>query len=401
MKQFKLAIDIDPSYVKAHENIARALNFEGKSDLAFQKYSEILKEFPDTAAVDTHVDIALLLLKRRRFDEAMTHFRKALEADPSRPFSITLLSEIHAARSEGTLTAAKAIAILREAAQLQPKSPALHGNLAEMLMDAGNVDEAIVHYRRLAELAPANAAVHRCLADALMQKGNVDEAIEHYQRVVELEPANAAVHNLLADLLQKRGKMSQAIEQYRKTLAFSPNDASAYNDLGSTLAQQGKIDEAVECFRKALKIDPAFAQAHATLGSLLYLQGRRQEGIAQWLEAIRLEPDTVPFLNVAAWALAASPDADGRDGAKALELARRAVQLTARREPFPLDALAAAQAETGQYAKAVETARAAQTAALQQHNAALAQGIADRIKLYENKRPFRDQNLAAPPTRKP
>ncbi len=69
---------------------------------------------------------------------------------------------------------------------------------------------------------------------------------------------------------------------------------------------------------------------------------------------------------------------------------------TARREATLLDTLAAAYAETGQYAEAVATARAARDLAIQQANRALADAISARIKLYEHKTPFRDESLAPP-----
>ena len=163
--------------------------------------------------------------------------------------------------------------------------------------------------------------------------------------------------------------------------------------------RQQKIDEAVACYYKAVKIDPSVPQGHSNLAALLYLQGRCREAIAQWLEAIRLQPDDTTLLRAIAWVLATSPKADARNGAEALELAQRAAQGTARREATILDTLAAAYAETGQYAEAVATARAARDLAIQQANRALADAISARVELYERKTPFRDESLA-PPARK-
>ncbi len=65
-------------------------------------------------------------------------------------------------------------------------------------------------------------------------------------------------------------------------------------------------------------------------------------------------------LNNLAWALAACPNAQLRNGAEAVELATRACELTGYQNPTPLATLAAAYAETGQFREAVSLAEQAQ-----------------------------------------
>ena len=93
-------------------------------------------------------------------------------------------------------------------------------------------------------------------------------------------------------------------------------------------------------------------------------------------------------MNQAAWLMATSSDASLRNGADAVELARRAVQLVGEREPTTLDTLAAAYAEAGRFPDAVQTARRALTLARQQGNRALAKSIEEKLPLYEAQKPY-------------
>jgi len=95
-------------------------------------------------------------------------------------------------------------------------------------------------------------------------------------------------------------------------------------------------------------------------------------------------------MNDAAHALAASPNASDRNGAEAVRLAERAVQLSGARNPVYLDTLAAAYAEVGRFPDAVATERKALDLAAPQHNAQLEDGLNARIKLYESQQPYRD-----------
>jgi Flp pilus assembly protein TadD len=88
-------------------------------------------------------------------------------------------------------------------------------------------------------------------------------------------------------------------------------------------------------------------------------------------------------LNRVARVLATSPDASLRNGAEAVVVAERAAGLTGGREPTILETLAAAYAEVGRFAQAVETARRALSLATREDEQPLAAGLRASIALYE------------------
>jgi len=77
---------------------------------------------------------------------------------------------------------------------------------------------------------------------------------------------------------------------------------------------------------------------------------------------------------------------DVRDSQRAVERARRAVDLDGR-DPTMLDALAAARAETGRFDEAIDTAKRAAALA---GDAKPADAINARIALYRSGKPYRD-----------
>jgi spermidine synthase len=141
--------------------------------------------------------------------------------------------------------------------------------------------------------------------------------------------------------------------------------------------------------RKATELDPKYAQAHFNLGDAFYSRGRVPEALAQWREGLRAEPNRLSVLNQMAWVLATSTQPSIRDGAEAVRLAARAVEVTGGRDLAALDTLAAAYAEMGRFDQAVETARRA--LALAENRQPLAAAIQARIALYEGKQPFRSR----------
>jgi tetratricopeptide (TPR) repeat protein len=121
------------------------------------------------------------------------------------------------------------------------------------------------------------------------------------------------------------------------------------------------------------------------------MKGRRAEGLTHWRKALLKEPDNVQVLNETAWVLATAPETSLRNGSEAVSLAEHAVQLTSAREPVVLGTLAAAYAETGRYDQAIETGQRAADLAARQGNAPLAASLNQRLALFEQKTPIRQQ----------
>jgi Flp pilus assembly protein TadD len=85
-----------------------------------------------------------------------------------------------------------------------------------------------------------------------------------------------------------------------------------------------------------------------------YAAARYHQSIVDLSEACRLDPHNALFLNNLAWLLATCPDADTRDGTRAVEIATKACQLTSWQNAADVDTLAAAYAETGDFDNAIK-----------------------------------------------
>ena len=86
-----------------------------------------------------------------------------------------------------------------------------------------------------------------------------------------------------------------------------------------------------------------------------------------------------------AWILATYPDKSFRDGSKAREYALKACELTEWRVFVPVETLAAACAETGNFAEAVKW----QENALKLAPAKLKAELRARLELYKSGNPYR------------
>ena len=218
----------------------------------------------------------------------------------------------------------------------------------------------------------------------MSQKGQVGEAITHFKAALAIRPDLAIIHQNLGNALQQSGQLGEAVTCLRRALELRPDSAAAWFDLGNALLESGQAEEAIGCFQSVLQIDPQFALAHGNLGNAFLRQGWFDEALAHYQAAIDARPTNSYFLNNLAWMLATCPQASSRNGARAVELAQQAEQLSSGKDGLILGTLAAAYAEAGQFPDAVAAAQRALALAVAQTNSAQAEILRSHIRLYRS-----------------
>ncbi len=104
--------------------------------------------------------------------------------------------------------------------------------------------------------------------------------------------------------------------------------------------------------------------------------------------ALRLEPDNPDVLGKFAWFLATCPDRNFRDGKKALEFVKKAREINPGDHAWSFQVVAAVHAEIGNFPEAVQWQQRAldkSTSAGKKLNE-----LKERLKLYEDKKPYRE-----------
>src|SRR5438105_2824644 len=189
-----------------------------------------------------------------------------------------------------------------------------------------------------------------------------------------------------------------SISLWEHALAVTPDNQTARQNLAAALWTKGRIAEshqhsraaAIAHARTTLRDLPFEVPTHNDLGVLLVQNGDVRGGIEQWEISLQLDPDDGNALNDVAWILATYP-ADGiRNGKRAVELAEKAVSLPGGNVPIVFRTLAAAYAESGDFAKATETAQRAIDFATAQNNASLLAILRHELELYRAGAPYRE-----------
>ncbi len=152
-------------------------------------------------------------------------------------------------------------------------------------------------------------------------------------------------------------RYDEAIKAFSTAIEIIPRDYQAYNYRGVARALKGDFDRAIADYNKALEIRPRYAEAYNNRGFARTQKGDLQRALNDYSRALEINPFFVDAFNNKAWILSTAADKRYRNGAKAIMLAQKAVELNP--SVASLDTLAAAYAAVGNFESAVKTQKKA------------------------------------------
>jgi tetratricopeptide (TPR) repeat protein len=234
-------------------------------------------------------------------------------------------------------------------------------------------------------------AYSRC-ARAWYDKGRYSKTVADYNEVLRLDPGCSLAYYGRACAWYAKYEFDKAIEDFSDRLRFDPDDASAYYWRGRAWYERHERGKAVQDFSDCLRLAPDDSHTYDARGFVWLEEGQYDKAVADLSNALRLNPESIAAHNNLAWIQATCPEKKHRDGRRAVTLATQACELTDWKNASTLNTLAAAYAESGEYAEVIEW-----------HGRALdLYSPADRAKwmpvlaLYKSSKPYRHKPEVTP-----
>ncbi|NUP97803.1 MAG: tetratricopeptide repeat protein, partial [Planctomycetaceae bacterium] len=232
-------------------------------------------------------------------------------------------------------------------------------------------DDARRVYRTGIERFPADFALQyrlgRLLTPPEMESGvtaDKQEAVECFRAALALRPDSTVVRYYLGRLYYKLQEPERSLEQFTIALTQRPDDGTflfqvgncklamglvdealaiqrplverqqpdwlagwAANQTGRCLMARGEVAEAARYFRLAVDQNPNNPQFNSGLFEAVLASGTSEEAVQVGQRYAERFPDDPEVLNNLAWVLATTADVDKRDYPRAIELARRSLEI--------------------------------------------------------------------------
>lgn len=403
VEAFQEAIRIAPDLAKAHFNLGGVYSDQREYEQAIEAYRKALVVGPKfDGRPQVHNNLAVAYFRTGLYSAAWKHVREAQRLGNS-PHPGFLEALRKAAPESHELLSASRSPFEEDAGAF-----AIHFNGGVELMDEGKVVAAVRELRQALRLHPNHGRSREYLAlvyafsenlpraweqvrlmrmagseppDTLLNLLNEEmpesEAVKELQRLeqekaaleesIRREPENPETHVKLGDMLTKDLELDAAKQKYQIALSIDPEYVEAYLGLGTLYSgEEETFDQAVKHLRTY--VDLAHAKGGPTeqlvsgwvgLASTFERAGREKEALETYEEALEKIPDNSILWNNAAWLYATAKQSALRDPAKALNYARKAIELAPEPNASWLDTLAEAYFINGLLDEAIDTEKKA------------------------------------------
>jgi Tfp pilus assembly protein PilF len=246
--EYRKAIELDPKYAGAHNNLGVALMGQGKLDEAIAEYRKAIEL--DSKYAGAHNNLGIALIRHGKLDQAIAEYRNAIELDP--------------------------------------KYAPAHYNLGVAFRDQGKLDEAIASYRKAIELDAKYAPAHNALAWLLAtcpetKFRDVKRSVELAKRAVELKPQEGNYGNTLGVAHYRAGSWKEAVAGLGKSMELRKGGdaydwfflAMAHWQLSNKADARTWYDKAVEWMEKNQPKDGELRRFRAEAEELMKIERKK------------------------------------------------------------------------------------------------------------------------------
>ena len=329
---FAKALDADPGFSLARAKLAESYVKRNLRDKDPQWLALADAELARAAQAGLTPAVlfsqALIRKATGKSDEAITLFRRFLDAEPGNVDALRLLADEYVAagrskEAEETYVGAirmrpgywplyeslgnfysgqqrydKALATLRTGTALAPNVSTLHYNLGVVYFRLSRWPEAEAAFQESLTIKPL-AVAHANLATLLFYQGKYAESAMHAEEAALMQPSNAINWGNLGDALwqvpgarlKAKSAFSKAAELAASQLSINPRDVSMRKNYALYLAKLGRIPEAVLEVSKVRQAAPANASARFYAARTLAVAGDSSGAFAEIAAALKLGYD--------------------------------------------------------------------------------------------------------------
>ena len=176
-----------------------------------------------------------------------------------------------AARSGGDLP--NAVGVYRRAAEMAPQEPAPLIAAGDVLLQMGEVNEAIVSYNAALVRPGDTQGAQIGLAKAFLKSGRPQLALTPLSKALEESPDDPKLLLLLGVSRDLAGQHGEAQGYYRSGLARAPGDPALTVNLALSLTLSGDYPNAIAVLQPLALASTASAQERQTLALIYGLKG--------------------------------------------------------------------------------------------------------------------------------
>jgi tetratricopeptide (TPR) repeat protein len=189
-------------------------------------------------------------------------------------------------------------AMYRRALELNPNYATAYNYYGFLLRNSlGRYEEALALHRKAAELDPLSAHMIGELGFGLEPLGRFDEALARYQRAIEVDPGYALAYSYIGlHYWWVSGRLDEAVVWHAKGISVDPGDPRRFAWLGLLFLDLDDFDRAEPWIERSLELGPENPWSNFAMHALHLYRGDEAAALDYARRVFAFNPRVVPGL---------------------------------------------------------------------------------------------------------
>ena len=238
--------------IKDRLELADFYLYQNKLEDAIKVYQQLEKEY-GVNKIYTGQQYKIFL-SQAQYDKAEQAAQKLVETYKGQVSYQINLAQVYEAQNQNI----KARDVYLEILKANPNNGKANLNLADLMVEEGMENEALVYYKKAFlqsdlnlenKIRPFNQLINSGLAQSLI--------IDLAKNLVAAHPSNAKAFTLLGDAYYEANQKNEALSYYEKSLSIDPNNFILWQQVASTQYELKRFDQLDKTTTVALEIYPS------------------------------------------------------------------------------------------------------------------------------------------------
>jgi len=223
--------------------------------------------------------------KKKDFDNALSHYEKAAEIDPTNITYETNKAAVYFEQNQ----LEKCIETCEKAIEKGRENKAEYTLIAKAFARIGNAYAKMKDNAKALKYYDHSLSEHRN-PDVLKKKQQLEKEIKAEQELAYLNPELAEEEKNAGNEAYKSGNFPLAMKHYSEAVRRNPKDPKLYRNRAACYSKLMEFQLALKDCEEAIKLDPSFVKAYVQKGSILVVLKEPAKAMAAYSKALELDP---------------------------------------------------------------------------------------------------------------
>lgn len=233
INNFLKAIEIDPKYAQAYNNLGCIYSDKSDLETAFFYLKKAIEINPNFA--EAYYNIGNAYKRKKEIENSIIYYKKAIS--------------------------------------INPRYTSAYFNLGNTYFEINQLETAILYAQKAIEIDPQKAEAYVLLGNIYLQKKIFENAITYYKEAISINPKLAVAYYNLGTVYIQKKDFETSTTYFLKAISVNPdymnayyNLAIAYYSIGADYLKKGEIESAIDYFKKTINTNPKYANGYYALG---------------------------------------------------------------------------------------------------------------------------------------